>query len=55
MKTEIKAYIDNLFEGAPLCRESVDLKEEIMQNCMMKYIIVFLKLHITDRRILERK
>ena len=37
MKTEIKAYIDNLFEGAPLCRESVDLKEEIMQNCMMRY------------------
>ena len=37
MKTEIKAYIDNLFEGAPLCRESVDLKEEIMQNCMMRF------------------
>ncbi len=37
MKTEIKAYIDNLFEGAPLCRESVDLKEEILQNSLLRY------------------
>ncbi len=37
MKNRIKYYIDNLFEGAPLCRESVDLKEEILHNTLLRY------------------
>ncbi len=37
MKSQVKSYIDNLFVGAPLCRESVDLRDEILQNCLMRY------------------